>query len=76
MVRTISKLLQLEGLRAMLACKNVEIGPDLPVNLLPGYPVGLSHVGYEFLQVPVFVDGMVRSEPALCVNYYSSLGAG
>lgn len=69
----VRQLLQLESRGAMLTSKNVKIGPNLPVDLLPRDAIGFPHIGYELLQVPVFVNCMVRPKPALCIDHHSSL---
>lgn len=69
----VRQLLQLESRRAMLTSKNVKIGPNLPVDLLPRNAICFPHVGNELLQVPVLIDSMVCPKPALCIDNHSSL---
>lgn len=75
MIRTACQLLQLEGLLALRAAEDCEIGPDLPVDLLPRDPVCLSNEGNELLEIPVLVNGMMRSEPALSIYHDLALRA-
>lgn len=49
MISTVRKLLELERMLALRAAKHVEVCPDLPVDLLPGYAISLSDKGNELL---------------------------
>jgi hypothetical protein len=54
----------------------VEVGPDLPVDFLPRYTVGLSDKSYELLKIPVFIDHVLCSHLTVRINEISSLAAG
>lgn len=51
-----------------ITLENVEIWPDLPVDLSPGDAVGLSDESHELLQVPSSIDDMLCSYLAVIVD--------
>lgn len=55
-------------LHATFTFDEVEVGPDLPVDLFPGDAVGLSHERDKFLQVPILVDDVLCSHLAVMVD--------
>ena len=55
-------------LHATVTFDEVQIGPDLPVDLLPGNAVGLSDEGYELLKIPILIDHMLGSHLAVRVD--------
>ena len=63
-------------LHATVTFDEVQIGPDLPVDLLPGNAVGLSDEGYELLKIPIFVNDMLGPHLAVRVHEAGSLTAG
>ena len=63
-------------LHATVTFDEVQIGPDLPVDLLPGNTVGLTDEGYELLKIPIFVDDMLGPHLAVRVDKAGSLAAG
>ena len=60
---------------ATVTFDEVEVGPDLPVDLLPRNPVSLSDEGYELLQVPVLVNHVLSSHLAVGVDETGALAA-
>ena len=46
-ISTMSQLMKLESMRTLWALEDMKVRPDLPVDFLPGYPVGLPDECYE-----------------------------
>lgn len=62
-------------LLAAIALDQVEVRPDLPVDLLPRNTIGLPDEGYEFFQIPVAVDHVFRPHLAVAVDEIRALAA-
>lgn len=58
-----------------LASEDLEVRPHLPVDLSPGYPVGLPDKGDELLEVPGPVDNMLGPNLSVMIYVRFSLGA-
>jgi hypothetical protein len=56
------------------ALQQMQMRPNLPVDLLPRNPVGLPYVSYELLQVPFLVYNVLSSLLAMIVNKDFALG--
>jgi len=70
-----SQLMKLECVRALWAGKYIQVGPNLPVDLLPRNTIGFSHKSDEFFEIPITFYWMLSSKPALSVNKGSSFRA-
>ena len=53
----------------------VQVGPDLPVDFLPGDAVGLSYESNELLKVPILVDNVLGPYLSIMINYTGSFAA-
>lgn len=62
-------------LLAAVALDQVEVRPDLPVNFFPGDAVGFANEGYEFFQIPVSIDDVLRPHLAVAVDKVGALTA-
>ena len=70
MILAIAHLSQLKILLALAALENVEIRPDLPIYLLPRYPIALPHMSNEFLKVPLPVNHVFCPLLSMSINKY------
>jgi len=68
----IPHLCQCEVLIASIAMEHGQVGPHLPENLFPRYPVGLSDVGNEPFQIPFPVNGVLGTPPPVGVDVGSA----
>jgi len=59
-----------------VTANQVQIGPHLPVNLLPADSESLSDEGDKLLQVPIPVDHMLGAHLTVGVNRLLSIVAG
>ena len=55
-------------LHATFALDQVQVGPNLPIDLFPGNTVGFSDKSYEFLKIPVFINYMLCSHLAVRID--------
>ena len=46
----------------------VQVRPDLPVDLLPANPESLTDESHEFLKVPVAIDDMLSTHLAVSID--------
>ena len=53
---------------AALTLEDVEVRPDLPVDLSPRYPVSFSDKGHKLLEVPRPVNDVLGSYLAVMVD--------
>jgi len=60
---------------ASVTPEDVEVTPDLPVDLSPRDPVGFSDEGHELLQVPRPVDDVLGSDLSVSVDVGLGLAA-
>lgn len=63
-------------LLASVALDQVEVGPDLPVDLFPGDAVSLTDEGHEFFQIPVAVNHVLCPHLAVAVYEVRTLATG
>ena len=59
---------------ALITFEDIEVRPDLPVNLSPGDSVSFSYKGHKLLKIPSSVHNMLSSD--LAVTVYESFGLG
>ena len=62
-------------LHTAITLNQVKVGPDLPVDFLPGNAIGLSDEGYELLEVPVSVNDVLGAALAVMVDEASAFTA-
>jgi hypothetical protein len=53
---------------APFASKHLEIAPDFPVDLPPGYPIGLPDECDELLEVPRSIDYMLGPNLSVIID--------
>ena len=68
MVPTVTHLSDWVVVLASFALDQMEIRPDLPVDLFPADAVGFPHERHELLQVPIPINQVLCSHFAVCVD--------
>jgi hypothetical protein len=64
-----------EVLHATVTFYEVQIGPDLPVDFLPGDAVCLSNECDELLKVPILINNVLSSYLSIMIYNTSSFAA-
>lgn len=60
---------------AAFALENVEVGPDLPVDLAPRDSISFSNERDELLEIPRLVDDVLGSDLSVTIDVGLRLGA-
>lgn len=71
----VSKLRDVVEQVASLTLEDVEVGPDLPVDLTPRDSISFSHERDKFLEIPRLIHHMLRSDLSVTVDVGLRLGA-
>lgn len=75
MVPAVAHLRNMVVLLAPVTLKQVQVRPDLPVNLTPRDTVGFTHKGHEFLEIPVLIHYVFSPHLPVAVNEVRALVA-
>ena len=75
METTIAHLRNRIEFHATLALDQVQIGPDLPIDLFPTNSVSFTHECDKLFQVPILIDHMLGSHLAIAVDKAGTLAA-
>ena len=68
MKTTVAHLCNRVVLLATVTLDEVQVGPNLPVDLLPANPESLTDESHEFLKVPVAIDDMLSTHLAVSID--------